>query len=168
MGSGKSTAGRRLARLLRYSFVDMDREIETATGRTISELFTTIGEAAFRRHEAELLRDLARREKVVVSTGGGVVLRSGNRKLLRRSFRTIWLRVAAVEAWRRIGNNGSRPLVEKTAGLPGTVRLSYFRTLARARTPLYAEAGAPVQAAGQSPDELARAIARRLARPEDN
>lgn len=168
MGSGKTTTGRRLARLLRYSFVDMDREIETATGRTVSEFFNTMGETAFRRHEAELLKDLAGREKVVVATGGGIVLRRGNRRLLRRSFRTIWLRIAAVEAWRRIGNNGGRPLVEKTAGLRSDVRLSYFRTLARARTPLYAEAGAPVQAAGQSPDELAGAIARRLARPEDH
>lgn len=163
MGSGKSTTGEHLARILGYDFIDMDSIIVKTAGRSIRALFASEGEEAFRRRESSLLRKLARRRRVVVSTGGGIVLEAQNRRILRRSFRTIWLKVPAVEAMRRIGDSRNRPLLR---GATGGLRLSYLRQLARTRAPLYAAAGVPVRAAGKSPDQLARALARKLKYPE--
>jgi len=72
MGTGKAAAGREIARRLCRPFVDMDAEIEARAGRSIAEIFRAEGEAAFRRLEAALCRELAARQGLVVATGGGV------------------------------------------------------------------------------------------------
>ena len=162
MGSGKSTAGRRLAKLLDYRFVDMDREISVASGKSIPRIFRDEGEPAFRRRETALLRKLARLTAVVVSTGGGIILSAPNRSVLRRSFRAVWLRLPASEILRRVGPGRGRPVLADAKGMPPDARLSYLRRLARTRAALYAETGVPVRADGKSPDQLARDIARRL------
>jgi shikimate kinase len=168
MGSGKTTAGRRLAKLLGYRFVDMDREISMASGKGVARIFEDEGESAFRRREAALLRKIARLTGVVVSTGGGIILSARNRVLLRTSFRAVWLRVPATEILRRIGPGRGRPVLNLVRGMPPDARLSYLRELARTRAPLYAEAGVPVRADGRSPDQLARVIARELGIPRGN
>jgi shikimate kinase len=168
MGSGKTTAGRRLARLLDYRFVDMDREISLGSGKSVSRIFEEEGEPAFRRRESALLRKLARSTGVVVSTGGGIILSAPNRAVLRTSFRAVWLRVPATEILRRIGPGRGRPVLDPARGMPPDARLSYLRKLAHARAPLYARTGLPVRAEGRSPDQLARDIARRLGVPRGN
>jgi shikimate kinase len=145
-----------------YDFIDMDSWIVKTTGRSVAALFEEEGEAAFRRRESALLRKLARRNGVVVATGGGIVLQATNRRILQDSFSTLWLQIPAIEAWRRIGDGRDRPLLHGSAG---DVRLSYLRKLARLRAPLYAAAGVPIRAADKSPDELARALARKLGIP---
>ena len=73
MGTGKSSVGRAVARLGR-PFVDMDVEIEPRAGKTISAIFEEEGEAAFRRMEADLCRELSPRQGLVVATGGGALV----------------------------------------------------------------------------------------------
>ncbi len=71
MGSGKTAVGRRVAERLGIAFVDLDEEIERASGRTIRALFEESGEAAFRAREAEYLAGTASLPRAVVATGGG-------------------------------------------------------------------------------------------------
>ena len=78
MGSGKSTLGAQLARLLDYQFVDMDQLIEDTAEMSIPEIFDEHGEDVFRKWEHDILLELCQREKLVISTGGGVPCHSGN------------------------------------------------------------------------------------------
>ena len=71
MGSGKSTAGQRLARKIGYRFVDMDDLIEETSGMRIPGIFRELGEEIFRKWERDILLELCVRERVVISTGGG-------------------------------------------------------------------------------------------------
>lgn len=90
MGAGKTTAGRRLARLIGRRFVDADDELEARSGRSIADWFERDGEAAFRRAEGELLADLlGSSDPLVIGAGGGVVVRSENRRLLTDGRATV-------------------------------------------------------------------------------
>jgi shikimate kinase len=153
MGSGKTTVGRKLARLIGYRFVDMDREIARAAGRSIARIFREEGEAGFRRREAELLRSLARDRNVCVSTGGGVVCLERNRRLLTTRFATFWLRIGVEEAWGRLGRPDGRPLLDSAHPLES------LRAFSRRRNALYRATGREVRTLGRPPEALARAIA---------
>ena len=83
MGSGKTTIGRKLAKLIEYSFVDTDSEIEDDQGCSVSEIFKYGGEECFREMETRLLEKLKNIDNSVIATGGGIVLREENRKMLK-------------------------------------------------------------------------------------
>src|SRR5262245_14443378 len=100
-GSGKSAVARALSRRWNCACIDADEELERRAGKTIRQIFQDDGEADFRDRESAVLADLARRHDVVVATGGGVVLRPENRKLLRRG-RVVWLTAPAETLWRRM------------------------------------------------------------------
>jgi shikimate kinase len=83
-GCGKTTVGRLAADALGWPFIDLDRAISDASGLSIADLFATHGEAAFRGRESEALAAaLAGDGELVLSTGGGCVLRAENRDALR-------------------------------------------------------------------------------------
>lgn len=90
-GSGKSTVGRLAARTLGLPFVDADKALEQAEGRSIPDIFADGGESYFRTLETRVLTDLCRREGMVLATGGGAVLRRENRTLLKGSGLVIFL-----------------------------------------------------------------------------
>src|SRR6188508_2230449 len=95
-GSGKSVVGRRLANRHGASLVDLDERIETAAGRSISEVFTEDGEAAFRALERAAIVDLGPADsepdiRRVISTGGGAVVDPRNRWALYRGRTSVWL-----------------------------------------------------------------------------
>ncbi len=71
MGCGKSTLGKKLARLLHYRFIDLDKYIETRTGQRIAGIFETMGEDTFRRMERECMLELLEEKHIVIATGGG-------------------------------------------------------------------------------------------------
>jgi shikimate kinase len=158
MGSGKSSAGRRLARSLDSSFVDLDQSIERRAGRSIRDIFASDGEQTFRDLEEEELRlVLLEPGPLVVAAGGGVVVREANRKSLLAVDQVIWLQasldilVKRVEA-RALRHEGHRPLVD---GDPKT-RLS---ALMAEREALYEEvATAVVVVDDQSLDEVVTAL----------
>lgn len=85
MGSGKTTVGRKVARLLGRPFLDADDELEARTGRSVAGWFEAEGEPGFRAAEAELLAAvLAEPEPLVLGAGGGVVVTEANRQRLRQ------------------------------------------------------------------------------------
>ena len=134
-GSGKSTVGRHLARRLGCDFVDMDQQLEQRLGCSIRSYFEAQGEAAFRAHEAALLAELAAQPgPIVLSTGGGVVLRADNRALLRTHCAPVfYLRANADEIFHRLRHDRKRPLLQVDNPQ------ERLRLLFRERDPLYRE-----------------------------
>jgi shikimate kinase len=155
-GSGKSTVARLLAGRLGWAWVDADDVLEERAGRPIRAVFADEGEAGFRDREAAVLADLCRLRRHVVATGGGVVLRAGNRDLMRWSGLVVWLAADPETLWQRVQGDDStaerRPAL--TVGGRGEVE-----QVLRAREPLYrACADLTVQTAGRVPEEVADEI----------
>lgn len=111
MGSGKTSVGRQLARKLGYEFFDSDREIEARCGVDIPTIFEYEGEEGFRDRESSILEELTKKPGIVLSTGGGSVLRKKNRELLSSRGYVVLLSVEVSEQLRRIGLNTNRPLL---------------------------------------------------------
>ena len=161
MGSGKSTVGRALARLLGWEFVDTDAEIvRAAGGKSIPHIFAEQGEAAFRDRETDAIRTVCARENCVIATGGGAILRAENRQLLQAGL-VVWLTaraevvVARVEAARNL-----RPILGGADA--DTPLLTHVLTLLGQRGPLYqAAAQLIVDTSDLLPDALAKQIARK-------
>ena len=80
MGAGKTTIGRQLAKTLCMDFVDSDHEIETRTGANIPLIFDLEGEEGFRQRETAIIDELSQRDRLVLATGGGAVLKPENRR----------------------------------------------------------------------------------------
>ncbi len=111
MGSGKSSLGAELARLLGYSLVDTDALIEERSGQGIPEIWEAQGEAHFRQLELELCRELADRQQLVIASGGGTVLDEERRKLLYSGSFVVNLHADRETLIRRIRDGGGRPLL---------------------------------------------------------
>ena len=153
MGAGKSTVAQLLADLLGYQAVDLDDEVERATGETVRHIFETRGEQAFRDLESERLGFVSKADRVVVACGGGVILRDENRAILSSTGTVVYLKVSADEAIGRIGDVASRPLLAGPSGLLAAT------TLLSAREGLYeAVAKHVVDTSHKTPGEVALAI----------
>ena len=112
MGSGKTT----IARKLDPDFVDMDALLEERLGMPIARFFEEKGEAAFRQVESKMLADLLKTDQVI-STGGGVVISSRNRDLLKKNLDNIYLKADFETLYQRISvdKENQRPLFLKNS-----------------------------------------------------
>ena len=133
-GSGKSTVGRHLARLLGWRFIDSDHEIERQIGGPIRAYFEQHGEAAFRDLEQQSIADLCQQTGAVLATGGGAVLREANRQALKSGCEVVYLRSTPEELFRRLRHDTQRPLLQVKDPL------RRLRDLYRERDPLYRNA----------------------------
>ncbi len=114
MGTGKTTLGRLLAEKIGYEFIDTDTQIERETRKTITELFKTQGEAAFRKLESELVEGLAQKEGLVIATGGGLVLDPNNVAVLSKTGKIICLTASPEEILARVAKQQDvRPLLQE-------------------------------------------------------
>lgn len=156
-GSGKTTVGVNLGRLVHKRFVDMDRLLVTQFGMPISQVFELHGESVFREAESGLCERIVGFRHCVVSSGGGVVLSAINRSLLRSSGKVIYLSPSFETLWKRLKNDRQRPLL-KTDNPKDTLGALYV-----ARDPLYrATAHITITIEDQSPLEVAEMIQRQL------
>jgi shikimate kinase len=112
MGSGKSSVGRLTAKALGFQFLDTDQMIVERTGRQISEIFATDGEAAFRAIETEVIGSLAHMRRCVISTGGGAVLAEHNRSTLKSLGFVVCLTASDDVLFERVSRNSKRPLLQ--------------------------------------------------------
>ncbi len=133
-GGGKSTIGRQLARRLGRPFVDTDQVVERRVGCDIRTFFEREGETRFRDIEQAVLAELASTCDGVLATGGGIVLRSENRRVLQSVTCCVYLRSTPEELFRRLRHDTRRPLLQVADPL------GRLRDLYEQRHPLYAEA----------------------------
>ncbi len=154
-GSGKSTVGPLVARLLGWDFIDTDQLIEAAAERTIPELFAEEGEARFREREQAALREAVGRRRAVVSTGGGAPTTPGGRAELAHGF-TVWLVVSPARAAARLAENPGTPGRPLLAGDPQ----ARLESLLDARRRWYELADAAVDVDYLSPEQAAEEIVR--------
>jgi shikimate kinase len=150
MGSGKTTVGDNLARLLGWTLVDMDASLEEEAGLSVAEMFRRRGEAFFRERETQLALALSDRDRVVVAAGGGAFATPATREALRSGASTAWLRCDLDTILSRVPIDGSRPLASSHETI---------RRLFAEREPSYRLADLTVDASGQTPEALARVIA---------
>lgn len=110
MGAGKSSTGQQLAQTLGYQFFDTDTVIEQLAGKLISQIFAEDGEASFRALETQVLSELSSYRRLVIATGGGIVLSPMNWSYLRHGL-VVWLDVSADQLWARLQTDQTRPLL---------------------------------------------------------
>ena len=134
MGVGKSSVGRRLANALDLPFRDADAEVETAAGRSVSDIFTDLGEAAFREGERRVIARLLELPPHVLATGGGAFMTPETRALIKSKTVSVWLKADLEVLARRVSRKDSRPL------LAGKDPLVVLQAQADARYPAYGEA----------------------------
>ncbi|HVV40639.1 MAG TPA: helix-turn-helix transcriptional regulator [Nitrobacter sp.] len=150
-GAGKTTLGRRLADKIGWAFVELNKEIERQNGLSVAEIIALYGQEGFRRMEqAALGQLLARRELMVLATGGGIVSEPLTFDLILSSFYTIWLKAKPEEHMARVRQQGDlRPMADDRSAM------AELRTILLSREPLYARASAVVDTAGLSVDQAA-------------
>ena len=157
MGAGKSTIGKYLAEHLRLQFADSDTEIEQRTGADIPWIFDVEGEEGFRERELAVIQEMTLWDDVVLATGGGVVMRTENRRALGARGYVVYLHATVEEQVRRTRRDRRRPLLQK--GNPEEV----LKDLMVLRDPLYREiADHVINTDGCSPRTVAQRLVRDL------
>jgi XRE family aerobic/anaerobic benzoate catabolism transcriptional regulator len=150
-GAGKSTLGKILAKNIGWNFVELNKEIERQNGLSVAEIIALYGQEGFRRMEQTALNQLfARKELMVLATGGGIVSEPLTFELVLSSFYTIWLKAEPEEHMARVRGQGDlRPMADDRSAM------AELRNILVSREPLYARANAVVDTAGLSVDAAA-------------
>ncbi|MBM3229269.1 shikimate dehydrogenase, partial [Candidatus Parvarchaeota archaeon] len=134
MGTGKSSVGRLVSRMLGARHIDTDGEIEKAAGKSIPRIFKEDGEEKFREHEARAIASAARERNAVISCGGGAVLARQNVEALKNGCAVILLEAKPRTILERIGRARKRPLIA------GEKPLEKIRKLLALRSNIYSNA----------------------------
>ena len=138
--SGKSTLGKELAKNIGYSFMDMDKLIETREQKTVSEIFSNFGEAHFREIEKKTLRGFQPDQSMVIATGGGIPCFHDNMDFIKQNGVSVFLNVDVNDLAKRLykaqGNN--RPLLDKTQS--EEVVIASIKKTFEERLPFYQQA----------------------------
>ena len=134
MGTGKTSVGRLVADQLHFDYLDTDDVIQGRTGRIIADIFSTDGEAAFRKMERDLVGELAARTKTVIATGGGLPADPENLASLKTHSLVVCLWASPEKIWERVKNQTHRPLLQDVDPQ------QTIRELLAAREPFYRQA----------------------------
>jgi len=156
--TGKTSIGKILADLLGFDFIDTDLAIEKRQGESIAELVGRGGWDLFRRHEEEMLLDLARRKNIVIATGGGSVMHENAWKKLRKNALSVWLTADIKTICQRLaadnGTDDQRPPLTEM----GTI--DEISMVLNERLPLYKKSSdLTINTEGKNPEEVAEIIA---------
>ncbi len=152
MGTGKSAVGRRLAKKLHRSFVDVDDLIEKRAGKPIPKIFQEDGEPRFREIERVIVLEVVQRNKLVIAAGGGVVLNQANIADLSRTGLVVCLSASKEELIRRLTSSADRPLLAE-----GDLQKKISELLQKRRK-LYDAIPCQVNTSGLSIDEVVERI----------
>ena len=139
MGAGKSAIGRRLGKRLGMRFVDADKEIEAAAGKTINDIFADHGEAYFRDGERRVIARLLSEGPIVLATGGGAYMNEQTRLEIAGNSLSIWLKADLDVLMERVSRRNSRPLLKE--GDPREI----MQRLMDERYPVYAGADITIE-----------------------
>ena len=152
MGTGKSSVGRVLARMTGLTYVDLDALIVAQAGKSINEIFAEQGEAAFRALESVMLQNLCRQQGIILSTGGGAVLSSVNRAVMKAEGMVINLTAPVPVIRERLRHATNRPLLQDGAASDNIERMLGEREAC------YAEADIRIDTAGKKIEDIAAEI----------
>jgi shikimate kinase len=152
MGTGKTSVGWLVAENLHFEFLDTDEMIQTRTGRSIADIFTTDGEATFRALERQVVGELSTHEKAVISTGGGLPANPENLAALKEHALVICLWSSPEKIWERVRHQSHRPLLHD----PDPQKK--IRDLLAAREPFYKQADVLINTDLRSAREVAQQI----------
>ncbi len=158
MAAGKTQVGRRLAQELGVRFVDTDDVVQQLDGRPIPQIFAESGEAYFRELETKALRQVASGERAVAATGGGIVMKDENRRIMQSAGPVVWLKVSVDEVLRRTAGDTNRPLLQ----VPD--RRKRIEQLMAQRRSAYEQADYQVQTDGRQVEEIAAEVLELLRR----
>jgi shikimate kinase len=138
MGSGKSTHGKMLARKIGYHYMDMDQLIEETAEMTIPAIFKEHGEDVFRKWEHDILLEICKADRLVVSTGGGAPCHGDMMQIMKEHGCTIYIQLPP-EALkdRLLHSRTERPLIK---GKSETELLEFISTLLEKREHYYKQA----------------------------
>ncbi len=157
MGAGKSTIGRQLAEAMSYTFKDSDQEIQRRTGVDIPTIFEYEGEEGFRNRERQVIEELVAGERIVLATGGGVVLLPENRQDLAARGVVIYLHCTPEQQFSRTSRDRNRPLLHTEDPL------ERLREIMAERDPLYRQvADMVVSTEKRGTSSVVKEIRRRL------
>ena len=134
MGVGKSTIARMVAKEINARLIEMDETIEAEEGSSINEIFAAKGEEYFRDLETALIERISEQEGMVVSCGGGAVLRPQNLELMKKSGKIIYLSATPETIFRRVRYSNNRPL------LRDNMNVEYITQLMERRIGIYEQA----------------------------
>jgi shikimate kinase len=158
MGSGKTTHGKTIARMMGYEFLDLDEWIVRKEGKTIPEIFSEKGESRFRELETEALLATNQLHNVVIATGGGLPCHGNNMQLLKASGLTIYLKLTPEALLSRLRESKTkRPLLE---GKSDADMYETIRNMLHEREPWYSQAHMTIDGLGRVNERVVNAIQR--------
>jgi shikimate kinase len=160
MGTGKSEVSKKLSKILGWKVIDIDTEIEKSQNMKITEIFKQFGEPGFRDIETETIKKLSKNKNVIISTGGGAVLRQENIDALRENGVIICLTATPETILKRISNNNDRPLLQVEEPL------KKIRELLEFRMPHYEKADIIIDTENKTPLEIAEEIIEKIRNPK--
>ncbi|MCW5555755.1 MAG: hypothetical protein KIS67_26810 [Verrucomicrobiae bacterium] len=152
MGTGKSSVGRLVADLMHFTFLDTDDVIVARAGKSIADIFAQEGEAVFREKERQLVEELARRTRTVISTGGGLPVNPENLASLKTHALVICLWAAPERIWERVRSQSHRPLLQEADPI------QRIKELLAVREPFYRQADVLVNTEMRSMREVAHQV----------
>lgn len=152
MGTGKTTVGRALAKKLHMRLVDVDEEIEKDQKMSINDIFGRQGEPYFREIETAMIKKLSQEKNIIISTGGGAVLKKENMEALKENGIVFCLNARVETILERTGRNENRPLLKVSNPKEKINELLAFRK------PFYEQAGIMIETDGKSPIEVVQEI----------
>ncbi|RMH68978.1 MAG: shikimate kinase [Gemmatimonadetes bacterium] len=147
MGTGKTTVGKLVAKMLQWSFIDLDHAIEQQRGMTIHQIFERYGEAAFRSAENRFCQYLLHCSQTVIATGGGTILDPENRCNLEKTGLLIALFADPSEIARRLPTASGRPLFQGD-----------WQKLYAERLPVYRDLAHQIETTGKTPARVAQEV----------
>jgi shikimate kinase len=157
MGSGKSSAGKRIAALLRWKFADTDRLVEKNEGMTIPEIFASVGEEKFRLAEGLALSEVSGRTRTVVACGGGTPCSEVNMAVMKSTGVTVYLKLPEKILVSRLSHSGNRrPLLNVADNAELITRV---RELLGKRSHWYEQADLVIDGENTSEEEMTALIA---------
>mgnify|MGYP001613561707 FL=1 len=158
MGTGKSEVSQELSKVLGWKVIDVDTEIEKSQRMKITEIFKQSGEPRFRDIETEMIKNFSKNKNVIISTGGGAVLRQENMDALRENGVIICLTATPETILKRISNNNDRPLLQVKDPLKKIQELLEFRM------PYYEKADIMIDTENKTPLEIAEEIIQKVSK----
>lgn len=161
MGAGKSTVAKALRKKLAMEQAEMDQMIVESEGMPISEIFEKHGEDYFRDVESNTLIGLEKKQNLIVSCGGGVVLRPENAAYMKKSGTVVWLKANPETIYERVKDSKERPI------LNGNMNVAYISDLMKKREALYeAAADVTIETDGKSMEQICNEIIAKIQMPE--